>query len=71
MTLAKTLFNSIISTDGETYVMLDVKDFYLNTPIKRNEYMRLKITNIPDEIIEEYKLPEIATEDGYVYCKIR
>jgi hypothetical protein len=51
--------------------MLDVKDFYLNTPMKQYEYMRLKITNIPDEIIEEYKFHEKATEDGYVYCKTR
>ena len=33
--------------------------------------MRLKLTDIPEEIIIEYKLHEIATEDGYVYCEIR
>ena len=33
--------------------------------------MRLKITDIPNKIIEEYKLCEIATEDGYLYCEIR
>jgi hypothetical protein len=33
--------------------------------------MHLKITDIPDKIIEEYKLREIATEDEYVYCEIR
>jgi hypothetical protein len=31
--------------------------------------MRLKITNIPDEIIEQYNLRELV-DDGYVYCKI-
>ena len=56
MTLVKTLFNSVISTKGERCVMLDVKDFYLNTPMKRYEYMRIKITDIPEEIIEHYKL---------------
>jgi hypothetical protein len=71
MTFVKTLFISIISTDGAKCVMLDVKDFYLNTPMKRYEYMRLKITDIPNKIIEEYKLCEIATEDGYLYCEIR
>jgi hypothetical protein len=35
MTLVKTLFNCIISTDGAKCVMLDVKDFHLNTPMKR------------------------------------
>ncbi len=52
-------------------VILDAKDFYLNTPMKRFEYMRLKLNGIPEEIIIEYKLHEIATEDGYVYCKIQ
>ncbi len=51
--------------------MLDVKDFYLNTPMTRYEYMRIKLTDIPEEIIVEYKLREIATSDGYVYIKIR
>ncbi len=34
--------------------MLDIKDFYLITPMKRYEYMRIKITDIPEEIIKEY-----------------
>ena len=33
--------------------------------------MRLKLTDIPEEIIIKYKLREIATEDGYVYCEIQ
>jgi hypothetical protein len=33
--------------------------------------MRLKLADIPEEIIEEYKLHEIVTDNGYVYCKIR
>ncbi len=51
--------------------MLDVKDFYLNTPMKRYEYMRIKITDIPEEVIKHYKLREIVTEDRYIYCEIR
>ena len=60
----KLLFNSVISTKGAKCVMLDVKDFYLNTPMARYEYMRLKLTDIPEEIIIEYQLREIATPDG-------
>jgi hypothetical protein len=51
--------------------MLDVKDFYLNTLMERYKYMHLKLSNIPKEILIKYKLHEIATSDGYVYCKIR
>ena len=71
ITLVKTLFNSVISTKGARCVMLDVKDFYLNTPMKRYEYMQIKITDMPEEVIEHYKLREIVTEDGYVYCEIQ
>ena len=39
--------------------------------MKRYEYMRIKITDIPEEIIKEYKMHEIVKEDGYVYCKIQ
>ena len=52
-------------------IRVDLKDFYLNTPMKRYEYMRLKITDIPDEIVEEYNLQEKKTDDGYIYCEIR
>jgi hypothetical protein len=33
--------------------------------------MWLKLNDIPEEIIIEYKLHEIATDVGYVYCKIQ
>jgi hypothetical protein len=71
MTLFKILLNSIISTKGARCVMVDIKDFYLCTPMKRFEYMRLKITDIPEEIIREYELEVLATSDGYVHCEIQ
>ena len=51
--------------------MVDIKDFYLNTPMERYEYMKLKVTDIPAEIIREYKLQELVSAEGYVYCEIR
>jgi len=50
-------------------LMIDIKDFYLNTPMKRYEYMRLKMQDIPDEIIKEYKLDQKVTTDGYISRK--
>jgi hypothetical protein len=70
MTLFKILINSILSTPNAKCIMMDIKDFYLRTPMKRPEYMRLKITDIPEEIIEQYKLKLSATPDRYVYCEI-
>jgi hypothetical protein len=47
------IVNSVISTPNAKCFMIDIKDFYLNTPMKRPEYMRIKIADIPDEIIEQ------------------
>ena len=49
---------------------IDIKDFYLNTPMARPEYMRLKIDDMPDNVIKQYQLREKATKDGYVYFEI-
>ena len=35
----KVLINSIISTAGAKFMTMDIKDFYLNTPMARYEYM--------------------------------
>ena len=70
MTLFKKILNNVISTKGARCMMIDLKDFYLNTPMKQPEYMRLKLSDIPEEIIEQYKLREITTPDGYVYMEI-
>ena len=71
LTLVKTHLNSVISTTGAKYMTLDVKNFYLNTPMKRFEYVRLKIEDIPDEVIVEYGLAHKGTADGYIYIEIR
>ena len=47
MLLVKLLFNSIISTKGAKFMSLDIKNFYLETPMERYEYMRMKISDIP------------------------
>jgi hypothetical protein len=55
MLLFKCLLDSVVSTMRAKCLMIDIKDFYLNTPMKCYEYMHLKITDIPEEIIKEYK----------------
>ena len=47
------------------------KNFYLNTPLTRYEYTQLHLADVPDEIIEEYKLKDIATAEGFVYIEVR
>eukprot|EP00804_Cyclotella_cryptica_P006014 CCRYP_000255-RA/>CCRYP_000255-RA protein AED:0.25 eAED:0.25 QI:0/0/0/1/1/1/2/0/796 len=69
LTTAKLLFNSVISTDGATFHGGDLKNFYLNTPMDRPEYMRLKYDLIPQEIKDKYKL-DTFNEDGWIYVRI-
>ena len=65
----KMLWNSILSTPGERYMTLDISNFYLGTPMARPECMRLPLKLIPQEIVDKYKLNDIA-DNGWVYHKI-
>jgi hypothetical protein len=69
MTTAKILFNSVISTPDARFMCTDVKDFYLNTPMARYEYMRLPVRILPQEIVEQYQLLPLL-HDGWVYDEI-
>eukprot|EP00804_Cyclotella_cryptica_P008878 CCRYP_013090-RA/>CCRYP_013090-RA protein AED:0.15 eAED:0.14 QI:0/0/0/1/1/1/3/0/882 len=71
MLTTKILLNSVISTKGARFMTIDIKDFYLNTPMVCPEYMRLKLSDIPDQIIKLYKLDKLVTTDGYVYVLIQ
>ena len=61
--------------EGEVFPILsamqDIKDFYLNTPMARYEYMQLRIADMPEDVIEHYNLCDKATPDGYIYCEIQ
>jgi hypothetical protein len=67
----KILINSIISTPGAKFMTMDIKDFYLNTPMARYKYMQLHIVDMPEDVIEHYNLMDKATPDGYIYCEIK
>ena len=48
---------------------LDLNDFYLNTPMERPEFLRIKLSNFPEDVIEHYKLQEKVKKKGFVYVK--
>ena len=52
-------------------MMIDIKNFYLNTPMERYEYMRLKLADLPDDVIKHYNLESKLTSDGYVYLEVQ
>eukprot|EP00804_Cyclotella_cryptica_P024856 CCRYP_020557-RA/>CCRYP_020557-RA protein AED:0.45 eAED:0.45 QI:0/0/0/1/0/0/3/0/298 len=71
MLTTKILLNSIISTQGARFMTIDIKDFYLNTPMARPEFMRLKLADIPKDFIILFNLRQLATPDGYIYVHVQ
>ena len=65
----KLLLNSVLSTPGAKFMCLDLKDFYLNTPLARPEFLRLRLANFPEDVIEHYGLREKVDAKGYIYVK--
>ena len=58
----KLLLNSIVSTPGAKFFTMDIKDFYLNINLPRYEYLRLKISDMPDNVIKAYGLYKKSTK---------
>jgi hypothetical protein len=67
----KLLLNSVISTPGAKFKTMDIANFYLKTPLKRKEYLKMKLAGFPANVVEHYSLNEKATKDGWVYVAIK
>ena len=48
---------------------MDVKDFYLNNQMDRDEYIMIQISMIPQEFVEKYNLAE-KSHNGYIYARL-
>ena len=59
----------LISTPGAQFACANAKNFYLCTPLNRNEYMRIPIKLIPQEFIDLYDL-DPKVKNGYIYMVI-
>jgi hypothetical protein len=70
LTTAKILINSVISTKDAKFLVIDIKNFNLNTPLGRFEYMVINLASLPQETIEKYDLNKLA-QDGKVYIEIQ
>ena len=51
------------------FVCFDLKNFYLQTPMERSEYVRIKILDIPQEFIEGYDITQ-AVQNWWIYFEI-
>jgi hypothetical protein len=70
ITTFKILINSTLSTEDATMMMMDIKNYYLGTPLPRFEYMKMLLSRFPEEIVQKYHLNALAV-DGWVYIEIR
>jgi hypothetical protein len=71
MLVAKMLFNSVISMKGARFMTMDISNFYLMTPLHRAKFIQIKLSDIPNEVINEYKLREKATKNGSIYIRAK
>ena len=69
MLVAKILFNSVVSTRNAKFMTMDISNFYLMTPLKRPEYICISIKDIPDEIINKYKLRNIVDDKVSIHIQ--
>jgi hypothetical protein len=67
----KLLLNSIRSTPNAKFMTIDIKDFYLKTPMVHYEYFCMKLELFPEDIIEEYDLRNKVDAKGNVHCEVR
>ena len=67
--LVKLIINSVISRPGAKFACFDVKNFYLDTPLEEPEYVWIKLTDIPQEFLDEYTLLNFQ-RNGWIYFEI-
>jgi hypothetical protein len=67
---AKILINSVISTLAAKFLVIDINNFYLSTPLGRFEYMVINLSSLPQETIKKYDLIELS-QDGKAYIEIQ
>jgi hypothetical protein len=53
ITTFKILINSTLSTKDAAMMMMDIKNYYLGTPLPRFEYMNMLLSRFPEEIVDK------------------
>ena len=70
ITTCKLHMNGVISTPGARFAGGDVRDFYLNTPLKRKRYGTARQKYIPEETIRKHNLERYIEDDGWLHFEI-
>ena len=51
--LIKLIINNALSWQHGRFIILDIKNFYFETPMERAKYVRINLSNTPQEFIDE------------------
>jgi hypothetical protein len=70
ITTFKILIDNTLYTKDATMMMMNIKNYYLGTPLPRFEYMKMPLSRFPKEIVQKYNLNALAV-DGWIYIEIR
>ena len=60
----KILLNSTVSTPGAEFIALDIRNFYLGTPLLRKEYMRISRKHLPKQTVDKYNLERLMHNES-------
>ena len=50
---------------------LNIKNFHCGTPMDEYKYMKIKLSKIPEDMIQHYHLNNLVHSNGYVYIDTR
>ena len=67
--LVKIIINSVLSRRNVRFVCFDAEIFCLQTPMANPEYVRIKLSAIPQETIDEYDMTTYA-HNGWIYYEV-
>ena len=70
LTTARLHWNSVLSTSYAKYLVIDVKNFYLDNLMKIKEQDKISIKLIPQDIIDKYDLNNKQIY-GYIYVRVK
>ena len=66
MPVVKILLQSVISDDSN-WMTLDIKDYYLNTPLARPEYIRIQRKLIPLSTMVQHELEQFMSNNSILF----
>ena len=67
--VVKGVLNSVCSRPNAQFMTVDISNYYLNTPLDRPEYFRIKLDVIPHEFVNKYNLMQYVC-NKWVYFEI-